>query len=59
MKCHIAVTFPGWSPLDFAAERDAAVAFAIALSHRVHITIDEEVRESMPLLPCERLWRQV
>ncbi|WP_330230572.1 hypothetical protein OHA40_32245 [Nocardia sp. NBC_00508] len=57
-ECHIRVQLEGFPPLDFRAERDAALNFAHAASSvGVIASTDDDIRDDLPLLPCARLWR--
>jgi hypothetical protein len=56
--CHIRVRFT--SPdleLDYQDERSVAHRFAAAAQRfGAAVTVDDEVREDFPPLPCRRLW---
>lgn len=56
-QCHIQVRFDADTALDYRAERSAADAFAAAVrATGTQVTIDDRVGDTLPPLPCERLW---
>ncbi|MGF6889556.1 hypothetical protein ABIA39_009021 [Nocardia sp. GAS34] len=56
-ECHIRIRF--FNPaieLDYRASRDAADMFAAAIGPAAVVTIDADIGDPMPPLPCARLW---
>jgi hypothetical protein len=55
--CRLRVWFEGHEPLEYRAPVDVAHHFAMA-AHTVGavVTIDNDVRDDLRPLPCERLW---
>lgn len=59
MQCHVTVEFPGWPSLHYWADSIAAHTFAKAV-HAMQlatILIDQDMREALQPLPCQRLWQ--
>lgn len=57
-QCHIRVCFtqPAME-LDYQDERGVADRFAAALNRiGAAVTVDNELRDGLPPLPCRRLW---
>ncbi len=59
MQCHVTVQFPGWPPMHYRADSVAAHTFAKAAYERgmAIIRIDQDMREALRPMPCQRLWR--
>ncbi len=58
-QCHVTVRFPGWPPMHYQADPLAARTFAMA-AHALGVAtiqIDQDMREALPPMPCQRLWR--
>jgi len=56
-QCRVQVWFEGHALLNYRADRTAADAFAAAVrSTGTRVRIDDGIGDTLPPLPCERLW---
>lgn len=58
-QCHMTVRFPGRPLMHYRADAEAAHTLAKAAYERgpATIRIDQDIREELQPMPCQRLWR--